>query len=178
VAVVGALLHDLGKVTHTQIDPASGRITSHGHAEAGVGPAKAFLRRIGAPSGVIRRVVPVVAEHMSHVSVQGTPSRSTLRRLTRRLAPATLTDWARVVDADCAGRDIGAKASPSPTWLAVAAADPIGTAPILQGRHLISLGMRPGPGFASLLRKALQAQDDGEFTDEGSALAWAQQHLT
>jgi tRNA nucleotidyltransferase (CCA-adding enzyme) len=178
VAVLGALLHDLGKVTHTQIDSRTGRLISHGHAQAGVEPANAFLRCIGAPSGIIRRVLPIVAEHMSHVSVLGTPTRSTLRRLSRRLAPATLTDWARVVDADCAGRGIGAKPSPTAAWLRVAAADPIGTTPILTGRHLISLGMRPGPGFASLLRQALDAQDDGAFTDEEGAVTWAQRHFT
>jgi tRNA nucleotidyltransferase (CCA-adding enzyme) len=176
VAVLGALLHDLGKVTHTRIDSSNGRITSLGHPEAGAGPARSFLRRIGAPSQIIRRVVPVVAEHMSHVSVRGTPSRPALRRLTRRLAPATLADWARVVDADCAGRGTGSKASPSATWLRVAAADPVGTAPILKGRHLISLGMEPGPDFADILHKALQAQDDGAFTDERGALAWVRQH--
>lgn len=177
VAVLGALVHDLGKVTHTQIDPATGRITSHGHAEAGAGPATAFLRRIGAPSHISRRVVSVVAEHMSHVSVRGTPSRSTLRRLTRRLAPASLADWARVVDADCAGRGAGAKASPAAAWLSVAATDPVGTAPLLKGRHLIALGMTPGPDFAIVLRRAWEAQDDGAFTDEEGAVAWARRHL-
>ncbi|NNC13411.1 HD domain-containing protein [Planctomonas sp. JC2975] len=177
VAVLGALLHDLGKVTHTQIGSVTGRITSYGHAQAGVGQARAFLHRIGAPSHIIRRVVPVVAEHMSHVSVHGTPSRPTLRRLARRLAPASLTDWARVVDADSAGRGSGAKASPAATWLSVAAADPIGTAPILKGRHLISLGLEPGPEFAGILHKALQAQDEGAFADEEGALVWARANL-
>jgi len=176
VTVLGALLHDLGKVTHTRIDSSNGRITSLGHAEAGVEPARSFLRRIAAPSQIIRRVVPVVAEHMSHVSVRGTPSRPALRRLARRLAPANLADWARVVDADCAGRGPGSKASPTATWLRVAAADPIGTAPILKGRHLITLGMEPGPEFADILHKALQAEDDGAFADERGALAWVRQH--
>lgn len=177
VAVLGALLHDLGKVTHTQIDTATGNITSHGHAQAGTALAERFMRRIGAPSDIVGRVVPVVAEHMVHVSVEGPPSRTAVRRLTRRLAPATLTDWGRVVDADCTGRGPGAKASPAATWLGVAASDPVGTAPILKGRHLITLGIAPGPDFANLLGRALRAQDDGAFTDEQGALAWARQHL-
>jgi tRNA nucleotidyltransferase (CCA-adding enzyme) len=119
VVVLAALFHDLGKVTHT--DASGPRITSYGHAEAGVAPARSLLHRIGAPAHVAARVLPIVREHMAHVSVKGRPSRPAVRRLTRRLAPASIRDWARVVDADCAGRGVSSKPSPSPVWLEVAA---------------------------------------------------------
>ncbi len=82
VAVFGALVHDFGKVTHTRFE--HDRITSRGHAAAGVEPALAFLSRIGAPQNLADRVGPVVREHMSHIGI-GQPTRSQVRRLMRRL---------------------------------------------------------------------------------------------
>lgn len=49
VAVLRAPVHDFGKVTHTPTGK-GGRITSHGHAEAGVEPAAQFFTGIGAPA--------------------------------------------------------------------------------------------------------------------------------
>jgi tRNA nucleotidyltransferase (CCA-adding enzyme) len=118
VIVLAALLHDVGKATHTVIE--RDRITSRGHAEAGVQPAREFLAEIGAPREVVERVLPIVREHMAHVSVDGDPSKHAVTRLVQRLAPATLEEWAAVVDADCAGR-LPAKPSPARRWLAVQA---------------------------------------------------------
>ena len=176
VVVLAALVHDLGKVTHT--DTSGPRITSQGHAEAGVEPARQFLRDIGAPGHVVARVLPIVREHMAHVSVNGKPSRPAVRRLMRRLAPATISDWARVVDADCAGRGPSSKPSPSPVWLNVAAT--IGGTPgraLLRGEHLIARGMTPGPQFREVLAAATAAQDDEQFIDEAGALEWLDARL-
>lgn len=63
IAVLGAMLHDLGKSTHTR-DEDDGRITSRGHAEAGEQPVRSFLKRIGAPERFAPMIVPIVREHM------------------------------------------------------------------------------------------------------------------
>jgi tRNA nucleotidyltransferase (CCA-adding enzyme) len=44
--------------------------------------------------------------------------------------------------------------------------------PILLGRHLIELGLRPGPQFGEILAAAFDAQLEGEFFDLGHALGW------
>jgi tRNA nucleotidyltransferase (CCA-adding enzyme) len=49
--------------------------------------------------------------------------------------------------------------------------------PILQGRHLISLGFQPGPKFKPVLDHAFEAQLDGAFTDEVGALDWLRSRL-
>lgn len=181
VVVLATLLHDLGKVTNTQIG--SEHITSHGHAEAGVAPASAFLRRIGAPDAVITRALPLVREHMAHISVKGVPSRPAVRRLIRRLASAgtgaSLADWARVVDADCAGRGRSAKPSPTYRWLAVAESmGPVERRGFITGAHLIARGVVPGPQLGVILAKVRDAQDDEVFTDEAGAIAWLDTQLT
>lgn len=183
VVVAAAMLHDLGKATHTQ-HRADGAINSHGHAQAGVGPALSLLERIGAPRGVTDQVGPLVGEHMNHLAAADQePTASMVTKLQRRLAGngsgPDLETWAAVVEADCAGRGPGSKPSAADAWLRVA--DSMGTraAPrtrLLGGDHLVAAGMKPGPRFGPILDAALQAQDDGVFDDEAGAVRWFAAH--
>ncbi|SCX37609.1 tRNA nucleotidyltransferase (CCA-adding enzyme) [Klenkia marina] len=173
VVVLGALLHDVGKATHTQ-HRADGRITSYGHAEAGADVARELLTGIGAPPSLVDRVVPVVREHMVATTAQG-PSRAAVRRLARRLVPATMTEWSLVCGADHAGRGAGSGPNPTTAWLELAATAGVDRRPgrpLLRGADLVALGHAPGPGFGAVLAVALAAQDDGAFTDRDGALAW------
>ena len=174
VVVFAALLHDLGKVTRTQVT--GGRITSHGHAEAGVEPAAAFLRSIGCPEGITARILPLIREHMN---VFGRPSRPAVRRLARRLVPATLAELALVSAADCKGRGNPDAPSPAGEWLELGRDLQVTERPakgLLTGDHLIAAGMVPGPAFRPLLAEALAAQDAGEFSDEAGAVRWLAAH--
>jgi tRNA nucleotidyltransferase (CCA-adding enzyme) len=169
VVVFAALLHDVGKVTHTQIGD---RITSHGHAEAGVAPAGAFLRSIGCPEAITARILPLVREHMNCF---GRPTKPAVRRLVRRLVPATLTELALVCDADAKGRGDPDAWSTAAAWFEMGRDLKVEERPakgLLTGDHLIAAGMRPGPAFRPVLDAALAAQDAGEFEDEAGALRW------
>ena len=44
--------------------------------------------------------------------------------------------------------------------------------PILMGRHLIGLGLEPGPKFGEILRQAFDAQLDGAFGSVQSGIEW------
>ncbi|MCZ6554210.1 MAG: hypothetical protein O7A67_10475, partial [SAR324 cluster bacterium] len=46
--------------------------------------------------------------------------------------------------------------------------------PILKGRHLLELGMRPGPELGVLLKAAFERQLDGGFGTLEDALRWAE----
>ena len=170
VIVMAALTHDFGKVTHTQYD--GGRITSHGHSAAGAEPTQAFLRSAGCPEGVTARIVPLVREHMN---CSGRPSKPAVRRLVRRLVPATLTELALVCAADARGRGDPDAVSAADAWLEMGRDLTIEERPakgLLTGDHLIAAGMAPGPAFRPILAAALEAQDAGEFDDEAGALRW------
>lgn len=170
VIVFAALLHDVGKVTHSQLT--EGRITSHGHAEAGVEPATAFLRSIGCPEGIIARIVPLIREHMNCF---GRPTKPAVRRLVRRLEPATLTELALVCAADAKGRGDPDAWSTAGAWFDLGRDLKVEERPakgLLTGDHLIAAGMKPGPSFKPILAEALEAQDAGEFGDEAGALRW------
>jgi tRNA nucleotidyltransferase (CCA-adding enzyme) len=44
--------------------------------------------------------------------------------------------------------------------------------PILMGRHLLELGMRPGPEVGAILEQAYEAQLEGQFFTMGEAHQW------
>jgi tRNA nucleotidyltransferase (CCA-adding enzyme) len=176
VVVLGSLVHDLGKATHTKTDD-DGRISSQGHAEAGVEPAETFMTQLGIPRDMIEKVLPIVAEHMCTASHIGrTPTQSAVRRFLRRLntenGGPTVEQWAAVVTADQAGRGTGAKVAPVAEWLRVAATVGPPQKSLLLGSHLARAGYQPNPAWQAVINAALIAQDDGAFDDEAGAEAW------
>ena len=179
LTVLTTMLHDLGKATHTQRQP-DGRITSYGHAEAGVEPALRFLRSIGAPSELISKVGPIVREHMCVACAPESVTPAAVRRLARRLAPASLVEWARVVEADHLGRGSASHAGITDRWLQLGeAADVAGgvVKPHLKGEMLMVLGLVPGPQFAQIINASRDAQDDGVIHNHDTAVAWAAQYV-
>ena len=175
LAVLGALVHDFGKVTHTQIHP-DGRITSHGHAEAGVAPANRFLRQIGAPEDIVARILPIVREHMCVACAPEAVTAAAVKRLSRRLSPATLEEWATVVEADHLGRGPASHAGITDRWLDLgreAGVQHQAPKPFLKGEMLMALGLKPGPRFKEIIAASNEAQDDGVIHDSESAATWA-----
>ena len=178
IAVLGALLHDVGKPATTVHGD---RITSSGHDGAGDPIARQFLTSIGAPTAVANKIGPIVREHMCHASTDHEPSGPAVRRLIRRLSAGpdapTIYDWARVVAADADGRGNGSKPNPAAAWIAVA--ERVGPTPrkaLLRGEHLFAAGWTAGPSFAAVIRASVTAQDDGAFDDETGAVAWFREH--
>jgi tRNA nucleotidyltransferase (CCA-adding enzyme) len=49
--------------------------------------------------------------------------------------------------------------------------------PILQGRHLLPLGVLPSRQLGAILDKAYEAQLEGVFADLDGALEWARKEL-
>lgn len=179
------LTHDFGKPGTTRQMIKRGRLrwVSPGHEAAGGPVAAAFLRHIGAPLHLDGEVVPLVVNHLAHHHGQDEFSDASVRRLARRLIPATIDDLLVVMRADHLGRPpllapetqarieaLKARAD----WLALQKTAP---QPLLLGRHLVTLGLRPGPEFKPLLEAAFEAQLDGAFTDEAGGLRWLRARL-
>jgi tRNA nucleotidyltransferase (CCA-adding enzyme) len=99
----------------------------------------------------------------------------------RRLAQKLNMEWlARVAKSDCLGRtgefDCGAM-----DWF-LERARSLGVqhapaAPILMGRHLLDLGVAPGPAMGVILKEVYERQLDGEVTTLEEALAAARLRL-
>jgi len=47
-----------------------------------------------------------------------------------------------------------------------------GPQPILLGRHLLNLGMKPGPHMGEILKAAFEAQLDGQFETLKESKEW------
>jgi len=118
--VLASLLHDVGKPDTTR--RRNGRLTSWGHAERGAVIVRSMGDRMRWPKPLVRAIAEIVATHMAHVAVQGTPSAKAVRRLRDRLEAAgtSLADWAVVVRCDGEARGPAARPDASVPWTRVA----------------------------------------------------------
>jgi tRNA nucleotidyltransferase (CCA-adding enzyme) len=95
----------------------------------------------------------------------------------RRLAQKVdLELLARVAKADCEGRGGGFDCSAMDRFAARARELGVEHAPpepLVKGRHLVELGVAPGPALGDVLREVYERQLDGAASDFDTALALA-----
>lgn len=180
--MLGALCHDLGKPPTTKFE--DGRIRSRGHEEAGVEPTLSLLDRwnIHTRDGYALRdqIVALVRDHLKPgmlFPVRDEVSAGAIRRLARRVEADLLY---RVATADCLGRT-GTFSTEAMEWfiaevrrLSVERSAP---APLLQGRDLLALGMKPGPSVGKLLAEVYEQQLDSRVSSHEEALTVARRLL-
>jgi tRNA nucleotidyltransferase (CCA-adding enzyme) len=174
--LLAALCHDLGKPDCT-ITSAEGGIRSSGHPAAGVPLAASLLARMHAPAHLVTHVLPLVAEHLSHM--HGKPSPRAVHRLAVRLEPADIVLWEALVEADASGRPPLPACRPALAWLSMAEdldASRARPKPLVTGHMLIELGLQPGKAMGELLHRAYEAQLDGAIENEAQALEWVRDH--
>lgn len=176
--MVGAVCHDLGKPATTAL--VDGRIRSHNHEEAGVAPTSALLDRLNIHSvdgyDVRRQIIGLVANHLKPGMWRKSVSEvgdGAFRRLAQKVDLELL---ARLAKSDCLGRT-GAFDCSAMDWflerarsLGVEHAPP---KPLLLGRHLLALGLKPGPHIGEILRQVYDRQLDGVVRTEAEAIAAA-----
>jgi len=49
--------------------------------------------------------------------------------------------------------------------------------PLLKGRHLLAMGMSPGPEMGAFLRQAFEKQLNGDLQTKDDAISWAKSNL-
>ena len=173
---LAVLCHDFGKPASSFFDRRKGRIRSPGHDEAGVEPTLSFLRRLTNEEAILKDVPPLVRTHMRPFSLfVNKSSESAVRRLAAEVK--RIDRLVRVCRADERGRPPTKPDERALEWLAetaerldVKAAAP---KPILMGRDLIALGMKPGEEFGKILKRAYDAQLDGKIATKEDAIAFA-----
>jgi tRNA nucleotidyltransferase (CCA-adding enzyme) len=181
VYMLAILAHDFGKpsTTHRAIKDGRERIVSPGHEAAGMEPTRVFLERMRAPLAIGQRVIPLVQNHLFHLE---TITDRAIRRLARRLAPDSIEGLCLVMTADSMGRPPRPAEAPENVKTLLARAHELELRqkpppPILQGRHLLPLGVPPGPRLGSILDKAYEAQLEGVFGDLEGALRWVEKEF-
>ncbi|HEV3467796.1 MAG TPA: HD domain-containing protein [Pyrinomonadaceae bacterium] len=171
--MLAALCHDLGKPSTTAF--VEGRIRSRGHEEAGVRPTLALLDRLKVFTldgyDVRAQTVALVRDHLKpgeFYRLRDEISDGAFRRLARRCELELLY---RVARADSLGRNAPWVSrerwytAEAQEWfirrarsLAVEQKPP---APLLMGRHLLEMGLKPSPLFRKILDAVYELQLDG-----------------
>ena len=174
--MLAILAHDFGKpaTTRREVKDGRSRIVSPGHDALGGKLAQTFLERIHAPPAIQARVVPLVVNHIIHFQ---TLTDRALRRLAKRLEPENIRGLCLVITADSMGRPPRPAEEPENARRLLARAEELRVRekppePIVMGRHLVELGLRPGKDFGVILERAYEAQLEGVFFDLTHAWEW------
>ena len=167
--MLGAVCHDLGKPATTAV--IDGRVKSPNHEAIGVEPATKVLDRFSVNTldgfDVRTQVLGLVVEHLRPIAffkARDTVTDGAFRRLAQKVDLELLTRFAR---ADCTGRT-GSFDCSGIEWF-IERARTLGVehkppAPILLGRHLIEMGVLPGPQMGQILRAVYELQLDSAVT--------------
>jgi tRNA nucleotidyltransferase (CCA-adding enzyme) len=181
--MLGALCHDFGKPATTAL--IDGRIRSMDHEEQGVAPATLFLDRINVHSidgyDVRRQALGFVAHHLkpgAWYKVRDEIGDGAFRRLSQKVDLELL---ARLAKADCLGRSPGQFDCTAMDWF-LERARTLGVehrppGPILLGRHLLALGLTPGPRVGEILKAVYEGQLDGTIKSLEEAIAAAKKMI-
>jgi len=187
--MLAAVAHDFGKPPTTEF--VEDRWRSRGHEEAGVVPTESFLDRLKIHTidgyDVRRQVIALVREHLKpgeFYKKRDEVGEGAFRRLARKCELDLLY---RVAKADSLGRN--AEWVSRQKWYGSEAQDWFierareleveqrAPAPILLGRHLLELGLTPGPKMGEITRAVYEMQLDGRVRTLEEAKAAAQELL-
>ena len=187
--MLAALAHDFGKPATTEF--IDGRLRSRGHEEAGVEPALSFLGKLNIHTldgyDVRAQVVALVRDHLKpgeYYKKREEVGDGAFRRLARKCELDLLY---RVAKADSLGRN--ADWVPRAQWYDSAAqewfierareleVESTAPAPLLLGRHLLEMGLEPGPRIGEITRAVYEMQLDGRVRSLAEAKETARELL-
>jgi tRNA nucleotidyltransferase (CCA-adding enzyme) len=176
ILLLAALAHELGRAQPELADaPYDAAL-----AEAGAGLAESWLLRLTSELDVTRRTPPLVRNLPLVAALYSRRDNLPPGALPRLALKVPLAELARLATA----RErvlSGAGEAPQAEWLKAAAQregvwhKPLH--PLLKGRHLLELGLKPGPHLGELIDEAYELQLDGHLTTPALALAWARERI-
>ena len=188
--MLAALAHDFGKPATTEF--IDGRLRSRGHEEAGVAPTEKFLTRLNIHTldgyDVRAQVIALVRDHLKpgeFFKKSEEVGDGAFRRLARKCELDLLY---RVAKADSLGRN--ADWVPREKWFGSEAqewfiqrareleVDQRPPAPLLLGRHLLEMGLTPGPRIGEITKKVYEMQLDGKVCSLDDAKSLVKQMLS
>ena len=188
--MLAALAHDFGKPATTAF--IDGRIRSREHEEAGVPPAISFLDRLNLHTfdgyDVRAQVIAIVRDHLKpgeFFKKRLEVSAGAFRRLARK---CDLDLLYRVAKADSLGRN--AEWVPREKWYDAEPQEWFiervrelelqngAPAPILLGRHLLEMGMQPGPRIGEITKAVYEMQLDGRVLNLADAKEAAKEMMS
>jgi tRNA nucleotidyltransferase (CCA-adding enzyme) len=172
--VLSALCHDFGKPKTTKV--IDGKIRALNHDIEGIEPTISFLSRLTDDKKLIDSVSKFVQYHLRVGQLYSSGAKAgAIRRLRAKIDIKELELLAR---ADYFGRISKDKKSTfeAGKWilnrakeLDILNAPP---KPLINGKDLIKLGLKPSPKFKEILNTTYNAQLDGKFTTKEEAIKY------
>ncbi|HIG81725.1 MAG TPA: CCA tRNA nucleotidyltransferase [Verrucomicrobiales bacterium] len=165
------LLHDIAKPATASVGE-DGRIHNYGHDKLGAEMSEVILERLKFPRKQIDAIVFTVLKHMN-LAAAPKMRKAKLRRMLLRPTFDLELEQHRI---DCLGSH--AKLDIYDflcTEQAALAEQPALIEPLVSGRDLIDLGIKPGPPMGELLNEIRDRQLAEEFSTREEALAWAKE---
>ncbi|RYD44228.1 MAG: CCA tRNA nucleotidyltransferase [Verrucomicrobiaceae bacterium] len=166
---LAVFFHDIAKPPCRTVDDDTGRIRFNGHDAMGAEMADTILHRLRYPNDTIDAVIPMVARHMQFMHVQ----QMRTAKLKRFMSEPTFPMEMELHRVDCGSSNgftdnyefLQAKEEEF-------AAAPLIPPPLVTGRDLISLGLKPGPRFKEILEIIETEQLEGRILDREAALEY------
>lgn len=180
--MLAALCHEFVKLNPEEF--VSDKLTRGINNRSKVSVTKGFLSRLTNESRLVDNVDTLVHEHITllHLYRSKQGKSGDIRRLSLKVNIPMLVKVAR---GDYLARyQKGEQPDffPAGAWLmeryhALKLGANNNLQPLLLGRHLIELGLKPGPFFGEILNNAYQKQLDDEFITLEDALGWAREKI-
>lgn len=169
---MGALLHDVGKPG--TFEEATDRIRFHGHDELGADMSETICERLRLSRRQTERIVYLVRRHLVFMNIPQ-------MRLARRYRVFEEDGFEQLLElcrADCLGshQDMRLYDDCLALWNQWRERAP-STEPLLQGRDLMELGMKPGPEIGTMLEQLEDARRESIVSDRDEAVAWVKARL-
>ena len=159
----------------------NGRITSKDHSSVGERLTEVFLSRMTKDTVLFQEVIPLVGAHLAPMMLfKAGAGDAAVRRLARHVG--RIDRLVRVAFSDMLGRpplevdcfDAGDWLTERARALEVVASAPL---PLVMGRHLIQLGLKPGNHFTPILEACFAAQIEGEFDTLEAGIVYADRYI-
>jgi poly(A) polymerase len=165
-----ALLHDIGKPDTMTV---SDRIRFSNHDRVGAQLAFSVLSRLKAPKNLIESVGECIDNHMNFMNV----TKMRLSTLKKFLSRETFEDEMQLHRADCMASHgdvsnyefLRLKQKEIPV-------NEVKPPPLITGRDLIDIGLKPGPVFGKILAAVYDAQLEGKVTTKKDGDSWARKY--
>jgi len=172
--VLSVLFHDIGKPPTFSFDPEEGRIRFSGHDVVGARMTLELMQRLRFPNEEIDRVVSAVANHMIFKDV----TKMRVAKLKRFMARPDFDREVELHRVDCSSShgDLG-NIEFLEQKAAEFASEPLIPPPLIGGRDLIELGLKPGPRFKPLLEMVETAQLENRISSREEALQLVREQL-
>jgi len=124
-----------------------------------------------------------VENHLAASSIGRNVTERSVRRLAMRLAPASITQLLRLIEADYSGRPPLPRGLPESAirireMAEAQAVEQRPQPPLILGRHVLPyFDNRPGKHIGEVTHAAYEAQADGLFSTEEEARQWLEDYI-